>query len=324
MSGVSIGVDIGGSLIKIAAVDRQGHVYARDGFASTDQQFVANLIEHIRTFSSHLPTNLTVEGYGFGVPCYALGEDWVLRNVTNLPHLEGYPLRPALAQTFGEKIACTYDTNAAGLAEFLWGAGVNCERFLFMGIGTGISASFFIRSMGAISFTYGTLGDTGHIIVEPNSPLKCACGGYGCLESLAAAPAIRRRALQVANDTASESLLSVKLKQAGDLSAPDVSEAAESGDAAAIAILEQTGRYIGIALTSYLHIFLPQLIVLGGGVSQAGELLLNPVRRTIDSLASPWFKEQLTGIVSSRFGTEAGAMGCAGLIYYPELINPVH
>jgi glucokinase len=244
----------------------------------------------------------------------------VLGNVTNLPLLEGYPLRPALAEVFGSRISCTYDTNAAGLAEFSWGSGTGFDRVLFMGVGTGISSSFFIRSTGMVSFTFNTIGDTGHIIVDPDSNLECLCGGHGCLEAVAAAPAIRRSALQAVNNNSSAYLKGL-IEQNGDISARDVSEAARTGDPAAIAIFKQTGRYLGIALTSYLHIFLPNLIVLGGGVSQAGDLLLDPVKHTVETMASPWFTKHLHGIVPSRYGQDAGAVGCACMVYYPEVIH---
>jgi glucokinase len=325
MTSVGVGVDIGGSQIKLAVADRNGQIYDRASVStlshgSNPEAIITTIIESIQGVLSHLPTSLNVDGYGFCVPCYAKGEDWVLSNVTNLPFLEGYPLRPALAKVFGSQIFCTYDTNAAGLAEFLWGAAMGFDRMLFMGVGTGISASFFNRSVGMVSFTFNTIGDTGHIIVDPDSNVQCLCGGRGCLEAVASAPAIRKRALEAANSNSS-SYLKDLIERNGDISALDVSEAARSNDPAAIAILKQTGRYLGIALTSYLHIFLPNLIVLGGGVSQAGELLLDPVRHTVETMASPWFMKQLYGIVTSRYGQDAGAMGGVCMIYYPEVIH---
>lgn len=325
MIGVGIGVDVGGSQIKLAAVDRKGQVYYRESVAtlargSHPEGIITTIVTSTRRFLSNLPAGLSVDGFGFCVPCYAQGEDWILGNVTNLPSLEGYPFRPALAEAFGSQISCTYDTNAAGLAEFSWGSGMGFDRMLFMGVGTGISASFYIRSTGMVSFTFNTLGDTGHIIVDPDSDIECLCGGHGCLEAVAAAPAIRRSAMQaVKND--SSTILKGIIEEKGDISARDVSQAARSGDGAAMNILNQTGRYLGIALTSYLHIFLPNIIVLGGGVSLAGDQLLDPVKHTVERMASPWFLKQLSGIVSSRFGQDAGAMGCACMIYYPEVIN---
>ncbi len=325
MTGVGIGVDIGGSQIKLAAVDRMGLIYRRNAVStlahgSSPEGIISTLILNTKRFLSDLPGDLTVDGLGFCVPCYLQGKGWKLSNVTNLPLLEGCLLYPPLAEAFGTHITSTYDTNAAGLAEFLWGAGTGFDRMLFMGVGTGISASFFIRSTGMVSFTFDTIGDTGHIIVDPENNVECQCGGHGCLEAVAAAPAIRKRAMEAVHNDSSAYLKGI-LERNGDISGRDVSEAALGGDLAAIAILEQTGRYLGIALASLMHIFLPNLIVMGGGVCLAGELLLDPVKHTVEKMASPWFMKQLYGIVPSRFGQDAGAMGCAALIYYPEVIN---
>jgi glucokinase len=328
MSVVAVGVDIGGSQVKMVAVDRERRVHARATAATlargaAPEAIVAHIIAATRALIAGLPRSTEVEGFGFSVPCYTEGADWALGEVTNLPSLEGYPLRPPLRAAFGEGIATTYDTNAAGLAEFLWGAGAGCERLFFMGIGTGISASFFTRQTGMVAYTFDTLGDTGHLIVDADGGASCPCGGHGCLEGVAAAPAIRSRALEAAQSGRS-ALLEERRLASGDLSARDVAEAARAGDRAALEICEQTGRYLGIALASYLHIFAPQRIVLGGGVSLAGEVLFDPLRRTLHELASPWYLKRFEGLAPSHFGLEAGAIGSACLVFYPEVIHSTH
>jgi glucokinase len=325
MDSVAIGVDIGGSQVKLVAVDRERRVHRRETAATlaggTQPEAIVNtIISATRKVAEGLPSGTRVEGYGFSVPCYTEGEDWALGEVTNLPSLEGFPLRPPLAAAFGEHIATTYDTNAAGLAEFLWGAGAGCTRMFFMGIGTGISASFFTAEDGMVSYTFATLGDTGHLVVAPESGVECLCGGHGCLEAVAAAPAIRTRALEAAR-AGESALLAEMLARRGDLSARDTGEAAAAGDPAARAIFEQTGRYLGIALASYLHIFAPRRIVLGGGVGLAGEALHGPLRRTFAELASPWYLKRFEGIVPSHFGLEAGAVGSACQVFYPDVVH---
>jgi glucokinase len=325
LKNVAVGVDIGGSQVKLVAVDRDRQIYRREtaatlGGGAQPEAIVANIISATRRLLAGLPADTAVEGYGFSVPCYAEGEDWVLGEVTNLPSLEGFPLRPPLAEAFGAHIATTYDTNAAGLAEFLWGAGAGCERMFFMGIGTGISASFFTAQRGMVSYTYDTLGDTGHLIVAPESGVLCPCGGHGCLEAVASAPAIRKLALEAAR-TGRSAHLAEALAAAGDLSARDAAAAARAGDPAARAIFEQIGRYLGIALASYLHIFAPRRIVLGGGVALAGDTLLDPLRRTFLALASPWYLKHFEGIVPSHFGLEAGAIGSACQVFYPNVVH---
>ena len=124
-----------------------------------------------------------------------------------------------------------------------------------------------------MAYTLNTLGESGHILVDPDGDTLCACGGRGCLEAVAASPAIRQGGLDAARCGGSEPLRQV-LESTQDLTARDVAAAAAKGDPAAQAILDRAGRFIGIALTSYLHLFAPSIIVLGGGVSLAGDLIL--------------------------------------------------
>jgi glucokinase len=167
-----------------------------------------------------------------------------------------------------------------------------------------------------VHFSWDTAGDTGQIIVDPFGQEDCTCGGRGCLEAVAAAPAIRRRALAEIARGKETRLAQIKAER-GDLEARDISEAAAAGDAVARDILEQAGFFLGVALTSYLHIFRPSLIVLGGGVAQAGDLLIAPIRRTMNRLASPWYLRRLKDIVVSALGKDGQAVGCASLILFP-------
>jgi glucokinase len=214
-------------------------------------------------------------------------------------------------------VAMINDLSAAGLAEYLFGAGRDADRMLLIAIGTGIAISVVTRDQGLIHYSWDTTGDTGQIIVDPDGLADCTCGGRGCLEAVASARAIRQRALLEVG-RGKETLLREVYETQGDLEARDVSEAAEAGDAASLDIMDQVGYYLGIALTSYLHIFRPSLIVLGGGVGQAGDLLIRPIWKTMRRLASPWYLSRLDDILVSALGTDGGAIGCASLILYPE------
>jgi glucokinase len=151
------------------------------------------------------------------------------------------------------------------------------------------------------------------IIVDPHGNAECSCGGRGCLEPFVSGPGIRRRAL-LEVERGRPTLLSKVKTEKGDLEARDVSEAASAGDSVAKDIMDQAGFYLGVALTSYLHIFRPDVIVLAGGVAQAGSLLIEPARTTMDRLASPWYLERFAGIELSTLGMEGQAIGCASLI----------
>jgi glucokinase len=318
----AIGVDIGGTNIKLALIDADGTIYERETAPTPRdlndaQAIVGNIIACAQDFKSRVESaGYQVEGIGFAVPQFLEGNNWIQRQTNNMPALEGFAMYPPLHKVFGPSIAMTNDLNAFGIAEHMFGKGHKSKRMLLMAIGTGIGTCFITQELGLVHFSWGTTGDTGQIIVDPFGAADCTCGGRGCLEAYAAAPAIRRRALGEVR-RGKETLLLEKFKQQGDLEAQDVFECAKESDPTAIDIMNQTGFYLGVALSSYLHIFNPDLILLGGGVAQAGELLIEPIRNTINRLASPYYLKLLHNIDIAELSMDGAAVGCATLILYP-------
>ena len=317
----AIGVDIGGTDIKLALVDEEGGVHAREVHPTPKgphpEPVAQGIVAVAKAFlQSTGSAGHSVEGMGFSVPHFYEGDDWVQCHTNNMPSLEGYPLRLPLARAFGDSIAIMNDLSAAGIAEYAFGKGRGTDRMLLIAIGTGVAVSVVTREQGLIHYSWDTTGDTGQIIVDPTGESLCTCGGRGCLESLVSGPALRRRALAEV-ERGKDTLLAKIRAERGDLEARDISEAAHAGDRVARDILDRAGFYLGVALTSYLHIFRPSLIVVSGGVGQAGDLLVEPIRRTMERLASPWYLERLVGIELTALGNEAAAIGCASLILHP-------
>jgi predicted NBD/HSP70 family sugar kinase len=265
--------------------------------------------------------NYPVTGIGFCVPHFSEGNEWFQRQTNNVPVLEGFPMFAPLAEVLGPTLAVANDISAAGIAEHLFGKGREAARMLFMAIGTGM-ATCLITEEGLVQYTWGSTGDTGMIIVDPLGAADCTCGGRGCLEAYAGGWAIRRRALSEIQ-RGRKTQLADMLAARGNLEAKDVAEAARAGDAVAIDIFEQVGFYLGVAFSSFLHIYMPTLIVLGGGVSQAGDLFMDPMHRTMNRLASPWFLARLTGIELSALGKDGGMIGAAAIILYPGKYLPI-
>jgi glucokinase len=318
----AIGVDIGGTHTKVALVDQDGVIHLRAHRPTpidiTPEPILEQIVAAIRAFQRKAEElGCPPEGIGLCVPHFLDGEDWIQRQANSIPALEGYPLRPYLMEALGPSVASTHDLNAAGMAERLFGKGRDYDRMLLMAIGTGISICLITDEQGLIHWSYGGEGDAGMIIVDPLGLIKCNCGGRGCLETVASAPAIRRQALEEAQTAATTQLTDI-LRQKGDLDARDVFEAAEAGDALARSLLQRAGYFIGVALTTYLHLFRPHVLILGGGVAQAGEWLLEPVRATVNRLASPLYLRYLQAIEVSALGAEGGVIGCASLILHPD------
>ena len=320
----AIGIDLGGTNLKGGVIDDAGRVRlkhsqpapAKDSSPEHIVAALVNLAHDLRQQAAAL--GLEPEGVGIGVPNFIEGPDWIQRQVNNLPGLNDFPIRPSLVAALGERIALDNDVMNAGLAEYYYGEGQRYERVFFMAIGTGIAASIFIEGGQRLRYILGWPGDTGHIIVDPLGA-RCTCGGRGCLETVAAGPAIREQALRLAASGLSPDL-ATRLQAAGDLEARDVTEAALAGDAAARQIWDQVGWYLGVALTTYQHIFDPHVILVGGGVAQAGELLLEPARRTMAELGSPYYLKHLQALRQAALGADAGLIGAAGLILLPPSV----
>jgi glucokinase len=321
MSCYAIGVDIGGTNTKLVLIGEDGRIHLRDSFltpkGSQAENIVKTIIKETRVFYDRaLSAGFDVEGVGFAVPQFCEGKDAVQRQTNNMQSLEGFPMYPPLRDAFGTSITIINDVSAAGVGEFRFGCGRNHERMLLMAIGTGVCTSFVTREYGLLRYSWDGCGDTGMIIVDPFGNVECSCGGRGCLEPLVSGPGIRRRALFEIERGKSTLLAKIKTEK-GDLEARNVTEAASAGDLVARDIMDQVGFYLGVALTSYLHIFRPDVIVLAGGVAQAGDVLLEPARRTMNRLASRWYLDRFSGIELSALGMEGQAIGVASLILSP-------
>lgn len=324
-SELAVGVDVGGTNIKMVLVARNGRVLARAEGAtprgSDAEGVVDGFVGLVREFRSGLGAlSEQVGGYGLCFPQPIDGPDAVQRQTNNMPSLEGFPMRPALVARLGPSVRVSYDVWAANVAERLFGAGTSAQRLVTVSIGTGIGMGVFTEE-GPVDFNWGGTGDAGQIIVDPNATERCSCGALGCLESLACAGAIRRDALRLI-EMGRESVLSERLTKTGDIGARDVFAAAADGDAVGLEVVNRVARYVGVALTSYIHMFRPELIVICGGVAQAGEVLLSPVRATVASMASPWYFARLRGIEASAFPVDGAAIGAAATVLYPQLARP--
>jgi glucokinase len=299
-------------------VDEDGRIVIQRRRPTPDASAESVLAAMIRTAAvvrSESP-NGDVLGVGFAMPHFVIGNDWVQLQTYNVPTLEGIAIRPPLMAAFGPAIACDNDLLAAGIAEWHFGGHGGAGRLLYMAIGTGISCAIIDDGL-PLRFTFGALGEIGHVIVDPIDGTPCLCGGKGCLEAVAAGPAIARSGLRAANTMESPELAR-QLRLKGRIAAADVASCANQGDEAARAVFDRAGRQIGIALTSLIHIFGPTTIVIGGGVAQAGELLLSPVRGAVHEFTSAFYRARLTGIHQSALRDEAGILGAAALVLFPS------
>jgi glucokinase len=223
---------------------------------------------------------------------------------SNLPWLENFPLRDFLAERFTGPVELEVDSNAAALAEYHQGSGVGSARFLCLAAGTGLGVGMIIDGQ-PLRFSYGCMGDPGHVIVQPNGPL-CTCGGHCCAEILISAPRL------------AEEYRAAK-GRAGDCSLRDVIEAARAGDEGATAILEHAGEWLGIATASLANAFYPDRVAYAGGLAEAGELVMRSVERAFHYAAGSFTKNQVK-LERAKLGAMSTLTGAAYAVQ-PALRN---
>ena len=315
---VALGIDVGGTEIKAGLVNDHGQVlhlvrYATPAGASADG-VIAEMGRAAHEARAGLADDLQVEGVGITTPAFSLGPEWVQLLSSNIPAFEGIPLRQALTEVFGPSLVWEYDTHAALLAEMRFGPAGAYERVLYVGLGTGVSCGVAV-SGELVGHWHGTCGNVGHVIVDPVRGRPCTCGGRGCLESVLGGWALRDAALEIAASGESRQLAEV-YDERGDLGAADLAVAAEAGDPAASEVWKRAGQALGVALASWVHIYLPDAVFVGGGVSGAGELLLGPARETMSALASPTCLERVQTVERGVMGRDAGVIGVASSVFH--------
>jgi predicted NBD/HSP70 family sugar kinase len=212
------------------------------------------------------------------------------------------------------------DVNVMALGEATGGAAKGISNLIFVKIGTGIGAGIICEGR-IYRGGSGCAGDIGHICVDKDGPM-CHCGNRGCLERIAAGPGIAERALQAAREGKSPTLMGYVERNGGRLRGEDVGAAAREGDAVAIAVIRESGQLVGDVLAALVNFYNPEMIVIGGGVSNLGDLLLSSVRQAVFSRSLPLATRNLQ-IVLSNMGPGAGMVGAVSLgLNYVLTVEP--
>lgn len=250
-----------------------------------------------------------VSGVGLGIPATIDHEKGIAISAVNLP-LDNLPIRELAGGRTGLPIFVDNDANVAALAEHLYGAAKGAANAVMLTIGTGIGGGLILGGE-VYRGAHGAGAELGHTVIDLDGP-ECQgnCPGRGCVETLASGTAIGREG-RAAAEREPDSLLGKMLADGHEIDGKAVTEAALNGDAAAHGVFELVGQRLGVALTSFANIFEPEVIVIGGGVIAAGDLLLEPARRELAARALPPMNR--TPVVAAKLGSDAGMIGAAAM-----------
>lgn len=317
-----IGVDLGGTNLRVAAISAAGTVldemHTPTPSDGGPKRIVGSIVDGIKRVARG-QDNGRLAGIGVGVPALTELETGIIRKAPNLPGWEGFNFRKEIQDRLGCPVLLENDANLAALGEFWWGAGRNVEDLILLTLGTGIGGG--IISGGKILHGFlGMAGEIGHITVEPGQGALCGCGSSGCLEVHASATAITRMGDDVIRAGRSATLTQLKASQ-GKMTARLVYEAANSGDPEATRIYERVGVALGRGIATIVTIFNFPLYILGGGVLEAWNLFAPAMLEEIKQRSVtyrhgelfPNDERQRTHIERAELGSQAGLYGAAFL-----------
>jgi glucokinase len=312
-----VGVDLGGTQIRACLTDARGRILretCRPTLAHEGPQPVlSRMKEAIREVLTDRKLG-DVLGIGIGSPGPLDPRTGVVIAPPNLPGWQGIPLRDIMSQEFGLPVYVNNDANVAALAECRFGAGKGCSDLVYLTVSTGIGGGFICGGellLGA----HGYAGEPGHITVQPDGP-RCNCGNVGCLEVMAAGPAIARRAAELVRQGRS-SMLSQDVAQGSNLTAEAVGKAAQAGDLVSLEAIARAAYYLGIGVLNLIHLFDPEKVVIGGGVSKLGPMLFDPVRAMLRERGMTAAQRE-TPIVPAALGDQVGLLGGVALVLMAE------
>lgn len=309
-----IGVDLGGTNIRAALITRAGEIVGQARRPSLQEHPPADTLAQIAEACEEVireqgKTPADVLGIGIGLPGIMDSQSGVCYWSPNFPHWKDVPIGATVGERLGRPAYILNDAKCAALGELLYGAGRGVGHMVMITLGTGIGGAFVVDGR-LLMGPNGSIGEVGHHTVDP-AGRRCGCGNFGCWEAMCARDAIIERAdrkLQAGRPSVLRELL-----EEAPMSPELVSRAGAGGDPLALEVLHEIGFYIGVGAANLINMLNPERFVIGGGIAQAGDLLFEPIRRTVASRAVP-LQRKTAQIVPALLGDHAGVMGAAALV----------
>ena len=309
-----VGMDIGGTNTVMGIVDQQGNILATDAVKTGQYTQVEEYVEAVcAKLIPMIEKHGGVEnfrGMGIGAPNanYYRG---TIEQAPNLPWKGIVPLAAMFKEKVGLPVAMTNDANAAALGEMTYGVARGMKNFIMITLGTGVGSGIVVN--GQLVYGHdGFAGELGHVCVDRSSEARlCGCGRRGCLETYCSATGVARTTREVLAISAEPSLL--RELPIEKITSKDVYDAAVKGDKLALEIFQRTGEILGRAITDFIVFSSPEAIVLFGGLTKAGEYIMNPIRETVDAHVMPIFKGKTRILLSELKEADAAVLGASAL-----------
>jgi glucokinase len=311
-----LGIDTGGTAMKHVLTNASGKVVACGEVPTLSHDPTASLKCLAAAVAGDLGGPDLPRLAAVGLACAGIinPDTGALGRSPNLPGWENSPLGQMVSEVFtGKPYAVANDVNGALYGEYCYGAGRGYKHLVMIALGTGVGGGVIVDGKLVVGSHCGA-GEVGHMILDPNGPL-CSCGGHGCLEAYAGSSAIIRSARTPGGEGAVADLMR---SRGALLNTADLAKLATDGAAEAIAIFAEAGQWLGRAVANLVNILDPDLVIVGGGVGQAGDLILDPCRAVVPDLVLAAEAKNVP-IVPAQLGNLAAAQGAASLARLKDL-----
>lgn len=316
MSKKLLGIDLGGTTIKFGILTLEGEVQEKWAIETNTLEngihIVSDIVESLKhRLSLYGLTKDDFLGIGMGSPGAVDRTSKTVTGAFNLNWADTQEVGSVIEKEVGIPFFIDNDANVAALGERWVGAGANNPDVVFVTLGTGVGGGV-IADGNLIHGVAGAGGEIGHMIVDPENGFMCTCGNKGCLETVASATGVVRVARQLAEQYEGSSAIKAAIDNGDTVTSKDIFIAAEDGDKFANSVVERVSRYLGLAAANISNILNPDSVVIGGGVSAAGEFLRSRVEKYFVTFAFPQVKKS-TKIKIAELGNDAGIIGAASL-----------
>lgn len=309
-----IGLDLGGTNSVFGIVDRRGTIVATTSVKTQEQNdvevYVDNCCTALKKIIEEVGGIEKIQAMGIGAPDanYYTG---IIDNPANLPWKGEIPLAKMFSDRLGIPVALTNDANAAAIGEMAYGAAKGMKNFIMITLGTGVGSGIVVNGQ-VVYGSDGFAGELGHVIVDKTSEARsCGCGRKGCLETYCSATGVARTAKMIVSSSERPTLLrNIPLEE---ITSKDVAIAAGQGDEVAKEIFEYTGKILGEACADFAAFSSPEAFIFFGGLTKAGDLLMDPIKKAYDENVLFLYKNKAQMIVSELDDAGAAVLGASAL-----------
>ncbi len=307
-AGYIAGIDMGATHLRAVITNFGAHVVAEKeipfDIAQGPESCITQADQLLQDLLSNKNIDLdTLSAVGFGVPGPISSDAGMVIAPPIMPGWDRFPIRDTLEALWNQPVSVNNDAELGALGEWAYGAGRGAQDLAYIKVGTGIGAGLLIDGRVYRGST-GSAGEIGHLTMDNNGP-RCTCGNRGCLEAFSGGHAIAQQAIDAIQHGKRTQISRIPVEK---VAAKDVASAAQRGDLVAQQIMEKAGEHLGVAIAGLVNIFNPDMIVVGGGVAQIGDLFLEPVRKAVKERSLPAAANNVR-ITTALLGRRSSSLG---------------